>query len=439
MGRDTDWPTKPTPAGDALPIHTVGGLETDAGRHATLLIQQAGSRIASEDETAFQVVVESKLGDVTLPCLTQLPDGSHKVFVSHAGAWDDGDVARLLEWVTQVRASHAVFDAVIELIHDAEPPVEVADIIGSAPRSILPLLARPDLSEDPTANAELLATLVRDVFEVKLGWNRDGLKQLEAIARDQIGPVPDAFALREPLVQLIGSFVGEVLVRQVDGASWADASPDGPPWAKLVRIDTRGLKPTRRAAKFLARPGAAKGLVELLDTATRPGAGGDSDVDGGERSAEAVARSSDRQPAAATGASDAPIVSSVAASRDPGQGEISANGRRRIYRILCRLAYCDGDVDPSERARLEHYRGRFGLDQKEAVILEAEAAHGNRLQLGRAHAERDLLIQAMADIVAADGRLDQAEEKRLREISGHLGINPEEMIGWLRAALEARS
>ncbi len=118
---------------------------------------------------------------------------------------------------------------------------------------------------------------------------------------------------------------------------------------------------------------------------------------------------------------------------------VSENGYRRIYRTLCLLAHCDGNVDPSERKHLDAYRTRFGIPEDEAERLEREGAAGQKITLGRNPDERKSLILAMAAIVAADGRLDPNEKMRLKRIADRLGVDPKQMIDWIKASLERRT
>lgn len=96
---------------------------------------------------------------------------------------------------------------------------------------------------------------------------------------------------------------------------------------------------------------------------------------------------------------------------------VSLNGLRRVYRVLCRLAWCDGQVDPRERIVLETFCRRHRIARSEAEALEAEAAESERLRVGRKSAERELLIETMLEVVAADGVLDPAEQARLQRIA----------------------
>lgn len=96
---------------------------------------------------------------------------------------------------------------------------------------------------------------------------------------------------------------------------------------------------------------------------------------------------------------------------------VSLNGLRRIYRVLCRLAHCDGHVDPRERKALETFCRRHRIAPAEAEALEVEAAESERLRVGRKPAERELLIETMLHVVAADGVLDPAEQSRLARIA----------------------
>ncbi|MCO5170734.1 MAG: TerB family tellurite resistance protein [Planctomycetes bacterium] len=103
-------------------------------------------------------------------------------------------------------------------------------------------------------------------------------------------------------------------------------------------------------------------------------------------------------------------------------GEVTPAGRRRIYRILCHLAHCDGEVDPREREALEAQRQQLLLDQAEAAALEAEGARGEKLDLSKNPAEQRLLLDAMLEVVAADGCLDHNEQRRVMEIAQLAGI-----------------
>lgn len=92
---------------------------------------------------------------------------------------------------------------------------------------------------------------------------------------------------------------------------------------------------------------------------------------------------------------------------------VSLNGLRRVYRVLCRLAHCDGEVHPRERMVLEVFARRFKIGRNEASLLEAEANESERLRVGRKPAERELLVQQMMHLVMADRVLHPEEEKRL--------------------------
>lgn len=103
-------------------------------------------------------------------------------------------------------------------------------------------------------------------------------------------------------------------------------------------------------------------------------------------------------------------------------GEVTPAGRRRIYRILCHLAHCDGEVAPREREALEAQRQQLLLDRAEADALEAEGARGERLDLSKNPAEQKRLLDAMLEVVAADGCLDHNEQRRVMEIAQLAGI-----------------
>lgn len=103
-------------------------------------------------------------------------------------------------------------------------------------------------------------------------------------------------------------------------------------------------------------------------------------------------------------------------------GEVTPAGRRRIYRILCHLAHCDGAVDARERECLEEKRRELLITEDEARALEAEGLTGEKLDISKNPAEHKTLLDDMIDIVAADGCLGHEEQKRVLEIAVLAGI-----------------
>ena len=83
--------------------------------------------------------------------------------------------------------------------------------------------------------------------------------------------------------------------------------------------------------------------------------------------------------------------------------ELEPAGLRRIYRVMCHVAGCDGDVAASER----------------------EGLAGEALEIGASEPERAALITAMVDVAVADRRLDGAERKLLVKIAKELGLSLE--------------
>lgn len=118
---------------------------------------------------------------------------------------------------------------------------------------------------------------------------------------------------------------------------------------------------------------------------------------------------------------------------DVGERQVSENGLRRIYRALCNLAACDGEVDPSEQRLLDAYCEEHGIGAEEASELEGEGRRGERLDVGKNPDERALMLEAMIDMAAADGVLDPQELKRLRRLSKLTGIGKDELTEAIRA------
>jgi len=112
---------------------------------------------------------------------------------------------------------------------------------------------------------------------------------------------------------------------------------------------------------------------------------------------------------------------------DPA-ADVSDNGLRRIYGILCRLARCDGQVDRSERDVLEAYRIRYGLDRTEAADVEVSGGGRKTVSLGRAAAERDALLEAVIEVVVADGIFDPEEQKRVARLARGMGLPEAELM-----------
>lgn len=107
--------------------------------------------------------------------------------------------------------------------------------------------------------------------------------------------------------------------------------------------------------------------------------------------------------------------------------ELTPAGARRIYRVLCQVAACDGSVAAAERDVLEATRARFGLSSEEAQALEAEGAAGEGLEIGEDAAERDALMTSMIEVVMADGRVDAAERKGLVRVAKQIGLTFQEL------------
>ena len=105
--------------------------------------------------------------------------------------------------------------------------------------------------------------------------------------------------------------------------------------------------------------------------------------------------------------------------------ELEPAGQRRIYRVMCRVAGCDGEIAASERQVLSAAAARFALAPSEAEALEREGLAGERLEIGESESERAALIAAMVDVAVADRRLDGAERKLLVKIAKDLGLSLE--------------
>lgn len=108
--------------------------------------------------------------------------------------------------------------------------------------------------------------------------------------------------------------------------------------------------------------------------------------------------------------------------------ELSHNGKRRVYRVLVRVAGADGSVAPSERAILERVVAAYGISSAEAQSIEAEP-HDTEIRIGKSEVEHRALARGMVQVAAADGVLDPGEAHLLHRLA--------EAVGLPRASLDA--
>ncbi|RMG12105.1 MAG: hypothetical protein D6731_14540 [Planctomycetota bacterium] len=106
---------------------------------------------------------------------------------------------------------------------------------------------------------------------------------------------------------------------------------------------------------------------------------------------------------------------------------VSHNGKRRVYRVLAHLAWCDGELHASERALLDAFREVYGIRPDEAAALEAEGRQGGGLSVSKRGAERRLLIDSLIDMATADGVLASAEQERLLRFGRTIGLDEREI------------
>jgi uncharacterized tellurite resistance protein B-like protein len=104
---------------------------------------------------------------------------------------------------------------------------------------------------------------------------------------------------------------------------------------------------------------------------------------------------------------------------------VSHNGVRRIYRVLCHIAWCDGRVADQERSFLQLVAARFQIPEPEAAALEVEGGKGEKLGVGRRAEERALMVESMIDIAMADGVLATEEQERLAKFAITFGLSSE--------------
>lgn len=120
----------------------------------------------------------------------------------------------------------------------------------------------------------------------------------------------------------------------------------------------------------------------------------------------------------------------------PAPGQLpDSDARLALSALLVRIARSDGDYDAAEVARIDRILAtRYGLSpfeavelRREAETLEAEAPDTVRftraIKDAVAYEERAGVVEALWDVVLADGQRDHEEDSLLRLVANLLGVN----------------
>lgn len=125
------------------------------------------------------------------------------------------------------------------------------------------------------------------------------------------------------------------------------------------------------------------------------------------------------------------------------------DARRALAALLVEAARADGHYDAAERDRIERVLAlRYGLDGREARALreEGEAAQAASVDLHRfaqalrravPHEERVGLVEALWEVVYADGEREMHESALIRKLCGLLHV-PDRDAGLARQRVLAR-
>lgn len=126
-----------------------------------------------------------------------------------------------------------------------------------------------------------------------------------------------------------------------------------------------------------------------------------------------------------------------------------ADARLALSALLVRVARSDGHFDADERARiLAILSTRYGLDQTGAATLLADAEQleseapdtvrfTRAIKDAVAYEDRAAVIEALWQVVLADGNRDDAEDALLRLVANLLGINDRDSA-LIRQRVESR-
>lgn len=146
----------------------------------------------------------------------------------------------------------------------------------------------------------------------------------------------------------------------------------------------------------------------------------------------------------------ASLLRRLAGDAGPAAAPLAADDAQlALAALLVRVARADGRYEAAEIARIDRVLARrHGLSPAAAASLrvaaeavEAGAADTVRftraLKEAVAHDERVALIEALWEVVLADGRRDAAEDAKLRLVASLLGITDRDS-GLARQRVEAR-
>ena len=126
-----------------------------------------------------------------------------------------------------------------------------------------------------------------------------------------------------------------------------------------------------------------------------------------------------------------------------------ADARLALAALLVRVARSDGDYAPAEVVRIDRIlAARYGLSPFEAPRLRAEAEALEReapdtVRFTRAikdavpYEDREAVIEALWEVVLADGMRDHEEDALLRLVANLLGVNDRDS-NLARQRVEAR-
>lgn len=214
------WPSTPDDNGEVPALASIIYQTPELGRHVVVLMEEVGHLEDVLDELAYQTVVESVLGPVTVPCIARHMDGSLMVFYSHAGRWRDGDIRRFQSWMVAVRSVDVLADAEVYVVHDGDDlPPPVLDLTADARYVKMLLLSMPYIEDDHAANAQLVRQAVNTIWDFDLDRTPASVSDLDDLQIERIGNIDANNYLLSYLVTLFGDYLGELMGEHL-GATW---------------------------------------------------------------------------------------------------------------------------------------------------------------------------------------------------------------------------
>ncbi|HBP23411.1 MAG TPA: hypothetical protein DEA08_37240 [Planctomycetes bacterium] len=110
------------------------------------------------------------------------------------------------------------------------------------------------------------------------------------------------------------------------------------------------------------------------------------------------------------------------------------------FRILAAAAMADGGLGDAERPVLLMAAKDLGVPESEVegILAEFAGKQDFEAEIPKSPAERGKVFKALVDLIAADGEIDEDEQKLFTRVAPKFGLNELEAEDMLHAATRKR-